>query len=149
LAHIKETVALREIKTACKVLGWRDAKSETITIKKLSSGPGNCLNVMAEFNNVTAVTTAHGAHGVTSERVARNAAKTMGKFLNSGASIDHQLADQLLLPLALAGEGSYLTTPPTNHMLTNREVIEKFLPVEINFAETSNHLYQTTISHNK
>ena len=40
------------------------------------------------------------------------------------------LADQLLVPMALAGGGSFVTMRPTAHTTTNISVIEKFLPVE-------------------
>lgn len=53
-------------------------------------------------------------------------------MLNSRAGIDEYLADQLLLPLVLAQGSSELVTPRlTRHLLTNAEVIRKFLPVEI------------------
>ncbi len=39
------------------------------------------------------------------------------------------LADQLLIPMALAGCGAFVTTEPTLHTLTNMAVIEQFLPV--------------------
>jgi RNA 3'-terminal phosphate cyclase (ATP) len=47
-------------------------------------------------------------------------------YLASDAPVDKHLADQLLLPIALAGGGEYITTTPTQHTLTNIAVIEKF-----------------------
>jgi RNA 3'-terminal phosphate cyclase (ATP) len=46
----------------------------------------------------------------------------------SCAAADEHLADQLLLPLALAAAGSFTTVEPTGHTLTNT-VIEEFLLV--------------------
>ena len=40
------------------------------------------------------------------------------------------LADQLVVPMAQAGGGSFVTMRPTAHTTTNISVIEKFLPVE-------------------
>lgn len=144
LAHIKDSVALREIKTVRKVLAWKDAKERTVDASD-SSGPGNCLSIINTFENVSTMTTTHGAHGVTSERVARNAAKSMGKFIKSDAVADHHLADQLLLPMALAGEGSMITTAPTNHILTNIKVIQQFLDVSIEIENHTEHLHRITI----
>jgi RNA 3'-terminal phosphate cyclase (ATP) len=44
------------------------------------------------------------------------------------APVGEHLADQLLLPIALAGKGSFNTVKPTLHTRTNAEVIAKFLP---------------------
>jgi RNA 3'-terminal phosphate cyclase (ATP) len=42
------------------------------------------------------------------------------------------LADQMLLPLALAeGTSTFTTCRVTQHLLTNAEVIRQFVPVEI------------------
>ena len=53
------------------------------------------------------------------------------RYLEAGAPVGEHLADQLLIPLALAGGGSYTTVTPTPHTTTNIEVVKKFLPVEI------------------
>jgi RNA 3'-terminal phosphate cyclase (ATP) len=53
----------------------------------------------------------------------------MQNYLGSEAVVGRQLADQLLLPMALAGGGTIHTSAPSNHVKTNIEVIEKFLPV--------------------
>ena len=41
------------------------------------------------------------------------------------------LADQLLIPLAMAGGGSFRTLPLTRHTTTNMEMVKRFLNVEI------------------
>jgi RNA 3'-terminal phosphate cyclase (ATP) len=41
------------------------------------------------------------------------------------------LADQLLLPIALAGAGSFASMPLTLHSRTNIDVIRRFLDVRI------------------
>ena len=45
------------------------------------------------------------------------------------------LADQLLVPMALAGGGKFRTLSPTKHTTTNIEIIKKFLDVEIAINE--------------
>jgi len=50
-------------------------------------------------------------------------------ILRGGEVTDPHLADQLLLPMALApGSSSMTTTRVTEHLLTNRWVVEQFLP---------------------
>jgi RNA 3'-terminal phosphate cyclase (ATP) len=53
--------------------------------------------------------------------------------------VDESLADQLLLPMALAGESSFRTTKPSLHTTTNAAIIQRFLSVPIRF-EQENHL---------
>jgi RNA 3'-terminal phosphate cyclase (ATP) len=45
------------------------------------------------------------------------------------------LADQLLLPLAMAGAGVFRTSAPTLHTRTNMAIIERFLPVTFRIEE--------------
>jgi RNA 3'-terminal phosphate cyclase (ATP) len=58
----------------------------------------------------------------------------------SGGAVDEHLADQLVLPLALAAaglqggaptHGRFTTSQVTQHLLTHAEVIQKFLPVRV------------------
>jgi len=66
------------------------------------------------------------------ESVADDAADDLQRFLESDAVFDEYLADQLLLPLSFAGGKSEFTTPKiTSHLLTNIEIISKFIPVGI------------------
>jgi RNA 3'-terminal phosphate cyclase (ATP) len=51
--------------------------------------------------------------------------------------VDEHLADQLLIPMALAGGGSFRTTKPSLHTTTNAGVIQRFLPVPIRVEQES------------
>lgn len=70
-----------------------------------------------------------------SERVGKQAAKSLHDFIKSGAAVGRHLADQLLLPMALAGSGSFTTMVSDNHVPTNIGVIEKFLPVRFEITD--------------
>jgi RNA 3'-terminal phosphate cyclase (ATP) len=52
-------------------------------------------------------------------------------------AVGEHLADQLALPMALAGGGSFTTGQPSSHLTTNLAVIERFLPLrsQIEYAE--------------
>jgi len=64
--------------------------------------------------------------------VADEAVTALGAFLRSDGAVDPWLADQLLIPLALAREPSTLrTSEVTGHLLTQAAVIQRFLPVSI------------------
>jgi RNA 3'-terminal phosphate cyclase (ATP) len=79
--------------------------------------------------------TAFGERGVSSERVAELVCAEVRNYLASGTAVGPYLADQLLLPLALAGAGSFTTQTPSEHARSNAALIEKFLPVQIDFEE--------------
>jgi RNA 3'-terminal phosphate cyclase (ATP) len=102
-----------------------------IDIREPGPGRGVCVLVEAAFDQGGEMTSAFGEHGVTSERVGQHAAKVMRDYLGTGAAVGRCLADQLLLPMALAGGGAFLTLPTDEHVPTNISVIGTFLPVSI------------------
>lgn len=111
-----------------------------------SPGPGNALIVRVESSEVVEVFTTFGERGVTAERVGELVSAQTRSYLVSGAAVGPYLADQLLLPLALAGGGSFTTQTPTSHARSNAALIEKFLPVQIDFDELGNDLWSVTVS---
>jgi RNA 3'-terminal phosphate cyclase (ATP) len=76
--------------------------------------------------------------GVRAEAVAAEAAEAAQRYLAAAVPVGDCLADQLLLPLALAGGGSYKTLGLTRHSETNIEVIRKFLDVTVTAREVAN-----------
>lgn len=119
-----------------------DAARETLPcedaiIESRDSGPGAgvCCLIEAERDGQIEMTSAFGEHGVSAERVGHRAAKTMKDFLGTGMPVGRHLADQLLLPMALAGTSAFATMSPDAHVPTNIAVIEKFLPVRIRLED--------------
>jgi len=107
--------------------------SPDLAITELPSHtPGTLLLLLAEFDAGQACCFALGARGKRAERVADEAVHELAAVLHSDAPIDPWLADQLLLPLALAdGPSTLRTAVATSHLLTNAAVIRLFLPVDI------------------
>ncbi|OYV05022.1 MAG: RNA 3'-phosphate cyclase, partial [Verrucomicrobiales bacterium VVV1] len=119
-----------------------DAARETLPcedamIESRDPGPGAgvCCLIEAEREGRIEMTSAFGEHGVSAERVGHRAAKAMKDFLGTGRPVGRHLADQLLLPMALAGSGAFATMSPDAHEPTNISVIEKFLPVKIRLED--------------
>jgi RNA 3'-terminal phosphate cyclase (ATP) len=55
----------------------------------------------------------------------------------SGAAVDEHLADQLVLPMALApGESRWTTPTVTDHLRTVLWLVEKFLPIRVELMES-------------
>ena len=93
---------------------------------------GTVLLLLAECESDRACCFGLVARGKRAERVADEAVDALAAFLGTDGAVDPWLADQLLLPLALADGPSELgTSEVTLHLLTNAEVIQLFLPVEI------------------
>jgi RNA 3'-terminal phosphate cyclase (ATP) len=120
-------VADREIATARKHLP--DWPEEAFAVRELPAdqGPGNILMLEAQFEQVTELVSGFGKLGVPAQQVASTAAARMAGYLACGAFAGPYLADQLLLPFALAGGGAFTTVKPSQHSLTAAAIIERFL----------------------
>jgi RNA 3'-terminal phosphate cyclase (ATP) len=119
-------IAEREIRTARKLLP--DWPEEAFSVRQLpeEQGPGNALLLEAVFEHATEIVTGFGKLGVSAESLAKTAAHRMGGFIASDAFAGPYLADQLLLPFALAGGGSFTTVKPSQHARTAADVIDQF-----------------------
>ena len=94
-----------------------------------SKGQGTAVFLWAECDNALAGFTALGERGKPAEQVAEEAGRELLAYLNSQAALDRYLADQLVLPLALAGGPAHLATETvTQHLLTVAWVVGRFFP---------------------
>lgn len=127
IAERQRRQALRRLKTLLP-----DATPD-VTLEELPAcSRGTVLLLLAELESGRACCFALGARGKRAERVADEAVDALTAFLRSDGVVDPWLADQLLMPLALAdGPSSLRTSEVTAHLVTNAEVIQLFLPVEI------------------
>ncbi|MDF3932086.1 RNA 3'-terminal phosphate cyclase [Pseudomonas citronellolis] len=130
LAAIPGHVADRELEKVRRHQDWHTAAAQVVRLPE-EQGPGNALLLEVECEHLTLMFCAFGQPGVSAERVASQALRQADDWRSSAASVEEHLADQLLLPLALAGGGSFTTPQPSEHLLSNRAVIEAFLPVRI------------------
>jgi RNA 3'-terminal phosphate cyclase (ATP) len=130
VVQLNEDIAHRELRALASRFSW---SREQLRVDSSSNAisPGNVLFVEIESEHLTEVFSAIGQRGVTAEQVAQRLADEAGSYLESEAPVGPHLADQLLIPLALAGGGVFRTARPTLHTLTNIQVIEQFLPVRI------------------
>jgi len=131
VAAVTNNVAQRELTTLREDLA-PELGEMAHTVHALSSreGPGNALLLALDYGDFHEVFTAFGEKGIAAEKVAGDLAQEVRQHLASGVSVGEYLADQLLLPMALAG-GSFATSVASAHLHTNIAVIEKFLEVEI------------------
>ncbi|HEY8462256.1 MAG TPA: RNA 3'-terminal phosphate cyclase [Blastocatellia bacterium] len=141
VAHLPRSIAERELGVVHKKLSWPQdwLKAESVTN---SPGPGNVIMLEIESKNVTEVFTGFGERGVAAEAVADQAVIAARRYLASDVAVGEHLADQLLLPMALARGGSFTTVPPSRHTTTNIEIIRKFLDIEIDAEQMTNRSWK-------
>lgn len=128
-ACIPAHVAKRELAHLGNLMNWPE---DWLHVRQVADeqGPGNILMATVQHEHVCEVFSKVGDRSISAEQVARQVADDTRAWLASTAAVGPQLADQLLLPMALAGEGSLTASSVTEHSRTNMAVIEKFLPVE-------------------
>ncbi len=129
VAGLPREIGERELAVIGRELKW---PGDCLHIRHLPTGhgQGNALVLEIAGDGLTEVVTAFGQRGVRAERVAETAAAEAREYLNSEVPVGQHLADQLLLPLALAGGGSFVTIPLTLHARTNIEVIYRFFDTD-------------------
>ncbi|WP_426107789.1 RNA 3'-terminal phosphate cyclase [Massilia sp. TSP1-1-2] len=133
IAGVPLNVATRELEVVGMGMGWEESQ---LRVRGLpgDQGPGNALMITLESEYVTDVFTALGEKAVRAESVAKSVLNEARRYIASGAAVGEHLADQLLLPMALAGGGRFTAQTISQHAITNAEVIARFLPVHITFA---------------
>jgi RNA 3'-terminal phosphate cyclase (ATP) len=123
-AHIAQRMCNRTVNLLAQAS--LPATLEPQRIRSVSPGAGVFL--VAEYEHSRAGFTALGELGKPSERVAEEAVEAVLAFQHSEAVIDAHLADQLVLPLALANQAVTIAVEQvTKHTLTNLWVVEQIL----------------------
>jgi RNA 3'-terminal phosphate cyclase (ATP) len=131
VAAIPRGVAERELGVVAKRLGWATHEQEAVELP-VEFGPGNVITLEVEGESVTEVFTGIGQRGIRAEAVAEQAVAEAERYLaGPDVPVGDCLADQLLLPFALAGGGSYRTLALTRHSATNIGTIRTFLPTQV------------------
>jgi RNA 3'-terminal phosphate cyclase (ATP) len=133
LANLPAHIADREVQKLGELTSWDPTSFEIRHVD--SAGPGNAVLLELESENITEVFVAFGEVGVSAEAVAEKAVREMRSYLAANVPVGEHLADQLLLPLALAGSGSYRTSPLSLHARTQIGLIPEFLGVRIGVVE--------------
>lgn len=129
-AGLPAEVSERELKRVGQRLAFDDTQLFSTAIDP-EQGPGNLLMLEYVHEHVTEVFSAFGMHRVRAEKVADQAIEQAMEWRCTQTAVGEHLADQLLLPMALAGGGSFTTPHMSDHLHSNMQVIQRFLPVAI------------------
>ena len=137
-SKLPEHIRKRMRQRALERLRPAGVRAEIELLDAPSPGPGAGVFLFAEYEGadgetVTAGFSGFGRRGKRAAAVADEATKVFLAYHRSGAPVDRHLADQLILPLALAGcAATFRTSEITRHLLTNVWVVKQFVEVQVN-----------------
>lgn len=129
VANLPFTIAERELAAMGDALDVPAEQRRGMGVK--SPGPGNVVMIELASDTARELVTAFGRRELSSEAVASDAVAEARALLAARVPVGPHLADQLLLPMALAGGGALRTVPLTLHSRTNLDVIQRFLPLRV------------------
>jgi RNA 3'-terminal phosphate cyclase (ATP) len=144
VSKLPEHVAERELSVLRDELKWRLEEYGVDTVPH-PLGPGNAVVLSLEAEHVTAIFTGFGERGRPAEEVASSAVQASKAWVEANVPVDEHLADQLLIPMVLAGGGLFRTTKPSLHTITNAEVIQRFLPVPIRIEQEGETAWRVSV----
>ncbi|MCP4656436.1 MAG: RNA 3'-terminal phosphate cyclase [bacterium] len=136
VANLPRHIAEREVRQIGRRAGW-DASELRVEVASNARGPGNVVIAELECEQLTEVFTGFGRRGVKAEVVADRVVEAMERYLEAAVPVGEYLADQLLLPLAIAGSGSYTTLPLSQHATSQIDLIRRFLELPITVEPVS------------
>jgi len=140
VANLPRKIAERQRDRALQRLRAEGRSAAIEVVEADAPGTGTFLMLVAETAGLPAGFSALGERGKPAEKVADEAVDALLDFLKAEAACDPNLADQLILPLALAPGTSRLTTSRvTRHLLTTIELVQQLLgcPVQVGGEEGS------------
>lgn len=139
-------IAEREISVLARKLKVSETGFEVMPYGR-EYGPGNIISVSVDSDNICEVFTTYGQKGVKAELVAKGIVKEVRRYIESGVPVDEHLADQLLLPMALAGGGEFTTCDLSQHTQTNINTLKKFINVDFQLTELDNRSFKIQVTH--
>ena len=131
VAGLPNHIAVLQARSAEIALKNAGIRSTTVC-ETIAGGNGSYVNIRFPAASVPNLFSALGERGLAAENVGRAAAGAAIAWNRAGMPIDEYAADQLVLPLALAGGPStFAVSRLTSHLKTNIDVVGKFLDRKI------------------
>jgi len=126
-ANLVSHIARRMADRVRDELAYLDVPIEIVADRVEATSPGAGIFLTARYDNIACGFGAIGRRGKLAEAVAQEAIDQLVQHHRSEAALDRHLADQILLPLALADSSSVFScAEATRHLETNAWVIEQF-----------------------
>ncbi len=138
VGHLPMEIADREVEVLDKLLTW-GKESFRVEPTPNARGPGNAVLLEVEAERVTEVFWSVGAKGVKAEQVAEHPAHAARRWLGGEAAVGRDLAERLIVPLALhPGGGRFTTLPPSQRLQTSCELVQRLLGVPCRLEDQGN-----------
>ena len=135
-SHLPDHIREREKQRIEKHLSQKDLKAHYELIEGPSPGQGNIVFIASGGGPGYAGFSSLGRRGKRAEQVADEAVDSLLAFMESGASVEEHLADQLVPYLALAqGPSEILVQRISSHLQTNLWVVRQFSQVDMKLKE--------------
>lgn len=144
ISKLPKHIGERELRVVREALHWDQYRLRVEEVAD-PAGPGNVLTAIIECAQITEIFIGFGERGVSAEQVARRVVAEVQEYLAADVPVGRHLADQLILPLALAGGGKFRTLSPSPHTTTNMEVVKQFLDVEIAVNQINAAVWEITV----
>jgi RNA 3'-phosphate cyclase len=133
----KAEVAKRQARSLRKNLlnAIPDLKIEIVQKEYVDSfSTGSSIHAHAHYDNCRLGAESLGERGKSSETVGKECAERLLFEMNSKATVDSHMADQIIPFLAFSG-GEFLTSRVSEHLKTNIWVVEKFIGNKFKIAD--------------
>jgi len=141
VGNLPLSIAERQKTSALEILKSRALNADIEILSAPCIGQGTFFFLLSEFHPSTHLVggqgifagfSSLGQRGKKAEEVGKEATEEFIEFLHSDATVEKRLADQIVPYLALSdGKSSFTTSEITQHLLTNIEVVKKFLDVKV------------------
>lgn len=133
LSGIKKHVGVRELEA------YKDACHTDIETLKLrfpeSISGGNLLSHRMHFGSFSTCFSKLGKQGVSAEKIARQLSAEVNHYIACGAVLNQYLADQMMLPMLVAGGGAFTASEITLHSETNVDTVFRLTGKKIDISE--------------
>ncbi len=140
LSRVDPGIAAREVETVSRLLTGRGIDGLRVTEPEVPSldalGQVSALVLLLRHGSGCEVVSELGERGFAPGEAAARACQEAKEVIEAGVAVGPHLADQIILPMALAaarggGASAFATVKPTCHTETNMQTIRAFLPVEL------------------
>lgn len=135
VSNLPTSIAERQLDTAKARIKKLGLDSDNTIRQYPSIGKGTVVFISLKAGQARAGFQSLGELKKRAEKVADEACDELDAYLRADMALDKHLADQLIIPIALAQANSVFTTSEiTLHLLTNIAIVEKFLRVHFHVS---------------
>jgi len=135
VSNLPMSIAERQMGTGAKRLRAMGLESKGRNVEYPSLGKGTLFFISCASAEIRAGFQSLGEIKKRAEAVADEACDEFESYHRSGMALDPRLADQIIIPMALArGRPAFTTSRITQHLLTNVAVVERSLPVHFHVS---------------